>query len=164
MSESDGKRTDSKPRGSSVPWYADGLRFECQKCGRCCRGEPGVVWVSKAEIEKISAHLGISPGEFRTKYVRRVGFRLSLKELDNGDCVLYQNGCVVYPVRPAQCRTFPFWSEALRSREWYDEVLENCPGKGKGRLYSREEIEEILRGGSAAEGDDGDGRLGRRQG
>jgi len=27
------------------PMYKDGLRFECQRCGSCCRGEPGVVWM-----------------------------------------------------------------------------------------------------------------------
>ena len=34
------------------PWFKEGLKFECQRCGRCCRGEPGVIWVNKKEIEK----------------------------------------------------------------------------------------------------------------
>jgi len=26
----------------TLPRFKDGLRFECQRCGKCCRGEPGV--------------------------------------------------------------------------------------------------------------------------
>jgi Fe-S-cluster containining protein len=36
----------------ALSWFKDGLRFECQRCGRCCRGEPGVVWVNKQERGK----------------------------------------------------------------------------------------------------------------
>ena len=133
MPDAQPKRT--KAGSARKPWYAGGLRFECQKCGHCCRGEPGVVWVSRCEVGQISAHLGISTKEFRKKYLRRVGFEFSLKEHDDGDCVLFRNGCVAYPVRPAQCQSFPFWPEALRNREWYDEVVSDCPGKiGKRRV------------------------------
>ena len=30
------------------PWYRDGLRFECTRCGHCCTGAPGYVWVDAA--------------------------------------------------------------------------------------------------------------------
>ena len=139
-------RPARKTKRGPDPWYAEGIRFECQKCGRCCRGEPGVVWVNRDEIVGMSEHLGISVDEFRHRYLRRVGFRLSLKERDNGDCVLYRDGCAAYPVRPRQCRTFPFWPEALRSQGWFDRFVKDCPGVGKGRLYTREEIEEVARG------------------
>src|SRR5438105_3224904 len=33
---------------SSEPWYQDGLRFSCTRCGHCCTGEPGFVWVCAA--------------------------------------------------------------------------------------------------------------------
>lgn len=36
----------------ALPWFKDGQRFECQRCGRFCRGEPGVVWVNKEERKK----------------------------------------------------------------------------------------------------------------
>ena len=29
----------------SAPWYRDGLRFTCTRCGNCCTGAPGYVWV-----------------------------------------------------------------------------------------------------------------------
>jgi hypothetical protein len=45
-------------------WYKDGLRFECQRCGNCCRGKPGTVWLKKREIKDTSALLGISLNRF----------------------------------------------------------------------------------------------------
>ena len=30
----------------SPEWYRDGLRFECTRCGACCTGAPGYVWVT----------------------------------------------------------------------------------------------------------------------
>ena len=29
------------------PWYRDGLRFACTRCGACCTGAPGYVWVDR---------------------------------------------------------------------------------------------------------------------
>ena len=40
------------------PWYSDGLKFDCTGCGDCCTGDPGYVWVSRAEIEALAAALG----------------------------------------------------------------------------------------------------------
>ena len=125
-------------------WYADGIRFQCQRCGCCCGGEPGYVWVERPEIVRMSEHLGISVAEFRSRYLRRVGFRLSLIEKPNGDCILLRDGrCTVYSVRPLQCRTFPFWEDALNDPEWFQRALRGCPGVGKGKLYTLAEIERI---------------------
>ncbi|MDE1890651.1 MAG: YkgJ family cysteine cluster protein, partial [Planctomycetota bacterium] len=51
-------------QSDTLPWFKDGLRFECQRCGRCCRGEPGVVWVNKRELEEISSCMGIKKDVF----------------------------------------------------------------------------------------------------
>lgn len=136
---------------SSSPWYAAGIRFQCRSCGSCCRGEPGFVWVQPDEIDLMSRHLHISTRDFRSLYLRRVNFHLSLKERPDGDCVLFHNGCTVYPVRPRQCRTFPFWEDALRSPEWFKRALRDCPGFGSGKLYSRREIESIAHEGLPTE-------------
>ena len=93
----------------------------------------------------MAEHGGLSVQEFSDRCCRRVWWRVSLKERDNGDCVLLdEQGCSSYPVRPAQCRAFPFWEANLRSRQAWEAVKERCPGVGRGRLYTREEIEEIL--------------------
>ncbi|HEV3166004.1 MAG TPA: YkgJ family cysteine cluster protein, partial [Isosphaeraceae bacterium] len=55
------------------PWYRDGLQFECTRCGACCTGAPGFVWVDEAEIARLAAYRGEQPEEFTRKYVRQVG-------------------------------------------------------------------------------------------
>ncbi len=127
------------------PWYSSGLRFECQRSGNCCRGEPGYVWVTAKEADTISSYVKKSTDAFGKKYLRKIGRRTSLIELRNGDCVMYSNGCSIYKVRPKQCRTFPFWSSNLNGRGAWEALKEFCPGVGKGRLYTQDEIELRLR-------------------
>lgn len=133
------------------PWYRDGLQFSCTQCGDCCTGRPGYVWVNAEEVTAIARFLELPLEEFSKRYLRRVGSRVSLIERPNGDCVFYSKGCTVYPVRPIQCRTFPFWPENLRRKADWEEAASECPGMGKGRLYSTEEIARIRKGdGDAA--------------
>lgn len=127
------------------PWYSNGLRFECQRCGNCCRGEPGYVWVTAEEVKTISRYVKEVPGSFGKKYLRKVGQRMSLLEGPNGDCIMYSDGCNIYGVRPKQCHTFPFWSSNLKSKDTWEALKEFCPGVDRGRLYTRGEIEQPLR-------------------
>ena len=71
-------------------------------------------------------------------------FRDRVREKVNGDCVFYDkvSGCTVYPVRPPQCRTWPFWESNLESPEAWDRTEGDCPGSGRGPLIP---VEEILR-------------------
>lgn len=125
-------------------WYSKGLCFKCQRCGKCCRGEPGYVWVTKEEIKEIAKYLGIPLNKFVRKNVRQVESRYSLVELANGDCVMYDNGCKIYPVRPTQCVTFPFWPRNLQTPGTWEKVLQLCPGVSDGPLYSQKEIQNIV--------------------
>ena len=126
-------------------WYGEGLRFRCERCGDCCRGEPGFVWVKFDEAQAIAQHLGMSFSEFEQSFLRRVGRRMSLIERDNGDCVFWDGavGCKVYQVRPVQCRNFPFWWVNLESEEAWRAASRRCRGMDHGRLYSAEEIERL---------------------
>lgn len=130
-----------------APWYRDGLAFECTRCGACCTGAPGYVWVGEEELRRLAGHLGLSPEAFAGRYVRRVGPRLSLVERPNGDCIFWDrgSGCTVYPARPVQCRTWPFWPENLETPEDWSRTARRCPGSGRGRVYSLEEIEDSAR-------------------
>jgi uncharacterized protein len=126
-------------------WYKDGLRFECTECGACCTGAPGFVWVNKSEIEGMAACLDMEVAEFETRYVRQVGIRKSLIERPNYDCVFLHGGrCDVYPVRPRQCRTWPFWESNLSSPERWNDAAEACPGCNHGKLFTLLEIEGRL--------------------
>src|SRR5262249_33235994 len=131
------KRTDS-------PWYRYGLSFECTRCGACCTGAPGYVWVIADEIARLAEYRGETIEEFSRKYVRQVGENYSLIEKPGGDCVFWDEatGCTVYPARPVQCQTWPFWPENIESPEAWDHVTQICPGSGQGRLFSLEEIRE----------------------
>ncbi len=132
------------------PWYAAGLNFECQGCGACCSGpNEGYIWVTRPEIEIIANFLKMPVSELRRKYLRRVGFRSSiLEEPNTKDCIFLQQAgstrkCAIYPVRPGQCRNWPFWSDNLSSPNAWNKAAGKCPGINRGRLYSCEEILQI---------------------
>jgi uncharacterized protein len=125
------------------PWYRDGLKFECTRCGACCTGAPGYVWVDADEIARLAEHRGQTAAQFSKAYVRRVGQRYSLIEKPGGDCIFWDRaaGCTVYPARPTQCRTWPFWSGNIETPEAWEAVTRVCPGSGQGRWFSLEQIE-----------------------
>jgi uncharacterized protein len=128
-----------------VPWYHNGLRFQCTQCGNCCTGAPGVVWVTDEEIRAIAEYRNISTGEMRIHHTRLVGSRVTLREYANGDCIFLDAGtrkCTIYPVRPAQCRSWPFWNSNLESPEHWTRAQGVCPGMGQGPLVQLETIKE----------------------
>jgi Fe-S-cluster containining protein len=47
---------------------------------------------------------------------------------------LGDRGCSVHPVKPAQCRIFPFWPELVESRAEWRKTARYCPGLGQGPL------------------------------
>jgi len=127
------------------PWFKDGLKFTCTQCGNCCTGEPGYVWVNQQELQEIATFLGKSIGEVKIEHTRLEGRRTTLKEFANGDCTFFDGqsrGCTIYPVRPRQCRTWPFWNSNLDSPESWESLQPGCPGAGEGKLYTLEEIKD----------------------
>ncbi len=131
---------------SEQPWYKDGLRFTCTQCGDCCTGEPGYVWVTEEEMKQIAEYRGISIGELRINHTKLVSGRVSLREFANGDCTFFDGAtrkCTVYPVRPAQCRTWPFWNSNLESEEAWKDVVSVCPGSGCGNLIPLVQIQSM---------------------
>jgi uncharacterized protein len=130
---------------SNELWYANGLQFECTQCGNCCTGSPGAVWVDSSDLERIAAFREVDVGTVFVDDTKLVGGRRSLKDYANGDCVYFDGAsrrCQIYPVRPAQCRTWPFWSQNLESSASWEGIKQVCPGAGRGKLYNLEQIEE----------------------
>ena len=125
-----------------APWYKDGLAFECTRCGACCTGAPGYVWVNAEEIQRLATYRGQSFEEFSRRFVRRVGKDLSLIEKPGGDCIFWDEraGCTVYPARPVQCQTWPFWPENIETPASWEHVTQVCPGSGKGQWFSLDEV------------------------
>ncbi len=131
-------------------WYATGLNFECRQCGNCCSGpSSGYIWVTRAEIKFIAEFLKIPVKQLRQKHLKRIGFRTTIIENPaTRDCIFLQTEgsqkkCVIYPVRPTQCRTWPFWSNNLTSLDAWNSAIQKCPGINHGRGYSFEQIEKI---------------------
>jgi Fe-S-cluster containining protein len=131
----------------STPWYADGLRFTCTRCGKCCTGEPGFVWVNDEEVQAIAERLELSLEEVQGRFTRMLHGRRTLKEKLNNDCIFYdsESGCTIYEIRPRQCRTWPFWESNLKSQETWDRTEQVCPGSGEGELIPLEEITRRLK-------------------
>ena len=142
--------------------------FECTKCGACCRDEYLLVTVTGSDIVKIGAVLGLGPNEIlkaldfhivsdgmttpvgleRMSSVateRGLAF-MALKKMDNDDCIfLKEDLCMIHPVRPLVCKSFPFsFDESNGQRTWgLSAKKEICPGLGIGPQISETEIDEI---------------------
>ncbi len=94
-------------------------------------------------------YLELDLADFTKRYARRVGLKYSLKEHGssrNWDCVFlaHENGrqtCRVYPVRPVQCRNWPFWAENLRTASAWSSATENCPGMDNGQHHEFVQLE-----------------------
>jgi len=135
-----------------TPWYVDGLHFECQGCGGCCSGPgEGYIWVTRPEMKLIADSLEISVSQLKSDYLKRVGLRMSIIEHDlTKDCIFLRKidgarKCMIYSVRPAQCRNWPFWPSNLASGKAWNEATRKCPGVNRGRLHTHEEIQKLKR-------------------
>jgi Fe-S-cluster containining protein len=131
-------------------WYIGGLHFECMQCGACCAGpSTGYIWVTREEIKLIADFLKMPERQLRQKYLKRAGLRTTIiEERSTRDCIFLKKEagkkvCMIYPVRPNQCRTWPFWPGNLKSPGTWNETAQKCPGINRGRLYSFEKIQEI---------------------
>ena len=151
------------PRRAAERWYHRpdptgqtstgevGLRFECTQCGNCCTGAPGYVLFTDDEAKAMAEQLGVDRPTFEREYTHRTLRGRSLREVETEhghDCVLLdrqtQPGkalCRVYRARPAQCRTWPFWNDNIRSRRSWERASRTCPGMNTGQLHEPRFIE-----------------------
>lgn len=138
-----------RPGEPGVPWYVEGVRFECTACGRCCKNHgEGYEYVFSTRVERrlIASRLGMSARAFEAKYTERVAGSLSFISKGQACVFLDEAGqCSIYDLRPKQCRTFPFWPELLDSEgAWERDVASFCPGVGQGDLHDVNEIRRRL--------------------
>ena len=138
---------------SRPPWYAEGLAFECARCGNCCAGPgEGYVWVKPADIDAIAEFLNMPVEAFRKQYVRSVLKRFSLvEEPKSKDCCFLEyddegkSMCRIYPIRPIQCRTWPFWPANLGDCDDWCHAGRRCPGINRGPRHALDEIQQKRR-------------------
>jgi len=127
------------------PYFFDkGIRFACTGCGACCTGAPGTVYMSSGDIRAAAIFLSLSERAFIRLYLYPFRDSYSIRESIGGSCLFYDRGCTIYPVRPLQCLTFPFWTRNLRSEKTWTQVASHCPGIDRGTLFTREEILDLI--------------------
>ncbi len=141
---------------AETEWYSDGLRFSCTQCGNCCSGPSGYVWFDPDEAFAMADFLKVDLETFLRQYARLEYERWTIDERWNPevqgyDCIFLRRdtagkaSCSIYPVRPLQCRTWPFWRENLSSPRAWQQASRRCPGmsNGKGKLVPVEQIRII---------------------
>ena len=133
-----------------APWYVAGLHFECTQCGNCCAGpNEGYIWVTAEELEAIAGFLKMPLKDLQSRYVQKVNTRMTIvEEPRSKDCIFLRTSegsrhCALYPVRPTQCRTWPFWPTNLGDPDAWNRAAQRCPGINRGRLYTYEQIEQL---------------------
>lgn len=112
------------------------LRFDCSRCGRCCIAvNDHYVFMSETEAERIRDYLDLSRRWFRRRYLERLeeGDLVAASEGD-GRCVFLEidGRCRIYPVRPVQCRTYPFWPEVVQYKAAWQRESRRCEGINRG--------------------------------
>ncbi|MFN0106002.1 MAG: YkgJ family cysteine cluster protein [Bryobacteraceae bacterium] len=114
---------------------SDGLRFACQPgCTRCCDKE-GFVYLTEEDLNKAAAFLKLIPQEFERRYVYRTRRQRRLRKPPDSQCAfLTKEGCGIHPVKPTQCRLFPFWPHLVASPVEWEKTAAWCPGIGQGEL------------------------------
>jgi Fe-S-cluster containining protein len=138
--------TENKKISERV-WYTRGLRFECQPdCANCCvnHGDYAYVYLENNDARRLARHLGLKLAEFKERYTEAEDEYLILR-MDRPACPFLEGRrCTVYPARPTQCRTFPFWENSLTSRSAWKRLRGFCPGIDQGELHPLRLIETHL--------------------
>ena len=133
----------------NLPLYLkEPLRFECTRCGACCTSSGDYyVYLSHSEIEKIGDFLAVSRAWFKRRYLQNLpenGWVLVVNT--DKTCVFLDKDkrCRIYPVRPGQCLSYPYWPEVvLRKKDWMSESR-RCEGIGRGGIVSKKTITALL--------------------
>lgn len=115
------KRSDDAPDNPAHIISLEGFDFifdpgACRQCsGRCCRGRSGSIWLTLEDVKRIALFLNISQTDLLCNHLHKKNGRLSINEVTVGTeyhCAFFNGtemNCSIYPVRPHQCRQFPFW-------------------------------------------------------
>ena len=144
------------------------VRFECIKCGECCRQKGLIVTVTGRDVARLSSTLGMAAPELLRAldfYVlQEIGTApkglqdtpllktesgkayMALRKMDSGDCIfLKDNQCMIHPIRPFVCRTFPFvFRDVAGVVKWgFSAMKDICPGIGEGGKATEQELVEL---------------------
>lgn len=106
---------------------------DCLSCANCCKTMTPTF--NAKDIKRISAHLGLSEEEFKTKWLRRErgGDRDWLNKTEPCQFLDPQsNMCSIYDVRPADCAGYPHLRKNMRDYgHVHKQNIECCPASYK---------------------------------
>jgi Fe-S-cluster containining protein len=104
-------------------------RFDCRRCGRCCRGSGGIVAGVK-DVRRLCGHLRMNAADFAAAYAERRGGKLLIRAGDDGCCVFFKKdeGCAVHEAKPDICRAWPYFRGNLLDADSLEMAKEFCPG------------------------------------
>lgn len=124
--------------------FEEGIRFVCQPgCTRCC-DVSGYVYLTEDDVKNAAAYLKMTAAAFEAKYIYRTRHMRRLRKPRRAQChFLGQGGCGIHPVKPVQCRLFPFWPELIESRQEWRATGRWCPGVGQGELIQITQALEV---------------------
>ena len=92
-------------------WWADGVHFTCQPdCGRCCDEPGGIVYLSRADAQRIAEHKNLDVHTFlKRECTKTLDGRYILRSNQSDGICIYldeKKQCTIYEVRPQQCKAF----------------------------------------------------------
>lgn len=120
------------------------FRFECTRCGACCR-RPGFVYLGEREPERIAEHLRLPLEQFERRFLSRHEDGSWMIEVGEGGCPLLDGDlCSVDAVKPGQCRAYPFWEELVHDRRAWRKEAAFCEGIGRGPPIDGAEVERRM--------------------
>lgn len=88
---------------------------KCKKCGKCCCGDTGPI-IFPRDIEPICAKIDLNAEEFLNRFCierhhnKKKEILIYFLKAINDKCIFLNenNLCLIYDVRPYQCRNAPF--------------------------------------------------------
>jgi Fe-S-cluster containining protein len=102
-------------------------KIDCLKCANCCKVMTPTY--NKADVKRISAHVGMTEKEYWKKYLVRDENKDIVHKKTPCHFLLSDNMCGIYDIRPNDCRGFPHTNKKdfLFQREFHTQNLEYCP-------------------------------------
>lgn len=127
--------------------YPKNIRFECQRCGRCCGDTPErerKVLMLEREVEQISEITNLKLEEFSTPTSETEPYTYKMRKRE-GKCVFLKDAvCQIYNHRPLLCRFFPFCLKQIDDEIFEFDSSEECPGIGVGKIIEEVDFKAML--------------------
>ena len=105
------------------------------------------VAVTPVERRRIRQYLGISVAWFKRRYLMRFEDGDESLRWEGDRCAFLDDDkrCRIYPVRPVQCRTYPFWPELVESKFAWRAEARRCEGINRGEIVPVARMRHALR-------------------